>query len=88
MDKRLRESLQRHLPVLACPKCGGDLALEDEGLWCTCCREAFGVADNIPRLFWPNAWDVAKPDVTATVRSFSANGSKNGTISGLSTLPR
>jgi len=70
MDQRVRESLERHLPLLACPKCGADLALGDEELRCSRCREAFGVGDNIPRLFWPNEWDIAKPDVTTTVRSF------------------
>src|SRR2546426_4695597 len=45
MDQRVRESLERHLPLLACPKCGADLALGDEELRCSRCREAFGVGD-------------------------------------------
>lgn len=54
MDERLRESLERHLSVLACPKCAADLALENEGLRCTACKAFFGVTSNIPMLFCPN----------------------------------
>lgn len=70
MDVRLRESLERHLSVLACPKCEGDLALEDEGLRCTACKAFYGVTNNIPMLFCPNEWDQARDDVTMTVKSF------------------
>ena len=70
MDARLRESLERHLSMLACPKCGADLALEDDGLRCTACKTFYGVTNNIPILFAPNEWDRSREDVTMTVKSF------------------
>jgi SAM-dependent methyltransferase len=70
MDVGLRESLERHLSVLACPKCGADLGLEDEGLRCTACKDFYGVTNNIPMLFCPNEWEVSRDDVTMTVKSF------------------
>jgi SAM-dependent methyltransferase len=70
MDVRLRESLERHLSVLACPTCQADLGLEDEGLRCTACKAFYGVTSNIPMLFCPNEWDQSRDDVTMTVKSF------------------
>ena|SRR2546425_7311086 len=70
MDAGVRESLQRYLSVLACPRCKADLALEDEGLECTGCKERYGMARNIPMLFWPSEWDPSKRDVTTAVKSF------------------
>jgi 2-polyprenyl-3-methyl-5-hydroxy-6-metoxy-1,4-benzoquinol methylase len=70
MDVRLRESLERHLSVLACPKCDADLALEDEGLRCSVCKTFYGVTSNIPMLFCPNEWDQSRDDVTMAVKSF------------------
>jgi uncharacterized protein YbaR (Trm112 family) len=70
MDVQLRESLERHLSALACPKCEADLALEDEGLRCTGCTAFYGVTNNIPLLFCPNEWEVSRDDVTMTVKSF------------------
>jgi SAM-dependent methyltransferase len=70
MDARLRESLERHLSILACPNCEADLALEEDGLRCTACKTAYGVNNNIPMLFCPNEWDRARDDVTMAVKSF------------------
>jgi SAM-dependent methyltransferase len=70
MDARLRESLERHLSMLACPKCQADLALEDDGLRCTACKTFYEVTNNIPILFAPNEWDRSREDVTMTVKSF------------------
>lgn len=70
MDAGLRDSLQRHLSMLACPKCVADLAVEDEGLRCTACQAFYGVSGNIPMLFCPNEWSLASDDVTMTVKSF------------------
>jgi len=70
MVLRLRESLERHLSILACPACQADLALEDDGLRCLACKAFYGTADNIPLLFCPNQWDRARDDVTMTVKSF------------------
>ncbi len=70
MDLRLRESLERYLSILACPKCEADLVVEDEGLRCTVCKAWYGVTGNIPLLFCPNEWDISTDDVTMTVKSF------------------
>lgn len=70
MDVHLRESLEHHLSILACPACRADLVLEDEGLRCGACRAAYGTAGNIPLLFCPNEWDRSRDDVTMTVKSF------------------
>lgn len=70
MDVRLQEPIERYLSVLACPKCGSDLALEDEGLRCAGCKAWYGVTGNIPLLFCPNDWDPSRNDVTLSVKSF------------------
>lgn len=70
MDVGVRQSLEHHLPILACPACQADLELEDEGLRCAGCRTFYGVTDNIPTLFCPNDWEGSREDVTMTVKSF------------------
>jgi SAM-dependent methyltransferase len=70
MDAQLRESLERYLPLLHCPKCEADLALEAEGLRCVSCQAFYGTTGNVPMLFCPNEWDVGREDVTLTVKEF------------------
>lgn len=70
MDVHLRQSLEHHLSMLACPACQADLGLEDAGLRCTSCGAFYGVTGNIPMLFCPNDWEDSRKDVTMTVKSF------------------
>lgn len=71
MDGRLRESLERHQAILACPRCGADLNLEDDALKCVSCTTHYGVTpDNVPMLFCPNEWEASRDDVTTSVKSF------------------
>jgi SAM-dependent methyltransferase len=70
MDLRQREALESHLAILACPRCGRDLAWAADGLACAGCGATYDLTDNIPRLFCPNDWDRDRDDVTMTVKSF------------------
>lgn len=70
MDVQLRQSLERHLAIFACPRCESDLEMEDEGLRCAACGTSYGVSRNIPLLFCPNEWERSRDDVTLTVKSF------------------
>jgi SAM-dependent methyltransferase len=70
MDAHVRESLERYLSILACPRCQADLAVEGEGLKCTRCGAVYELSGQIPELFCPNEWDDSKDDVTMTVKSF------------------
>ncbi len=70
MYHETRHSLQRHLPILCCPCCGGDLTLGDADLGCASCARRFPLAEDIPLLFAPNEWDASRDDVTDSMRAF------------------
>jgi SAM-dependent methyltransferase len=62
--------LSQHLDILCCPGCSADLAPGRGGLVCSGCGHAFEIADDIPRLFWPNDWSETRGDVTQTIKAF------------------
>ena len=70
MNQETRSWLEASLDILCCPRCQADLALAGEELRCGDCGQAFGLADNIPQLFWPNEWDESRKDVTEEIRAF------------------
>ncbi|MCD6521651.1 Trm112 family protein [Candidatus Calescamantes bacterium] len=50
MDEKLLE-------ILACPKCKGDLILEDDKLICKKCKKYYPIKDGIPILLIEEAKD-------------------------------
>ena len=56
--------------ILACPRCGGDLAIESDSFRCARCAARYPAQDGIPSLFAPNQWDDAKEDVTEKIKAF------------------
>jgi SAM-dependent methyltransferase len=70
MNEDTRSWLEASRDILCCPRCQADLAPGGEGLRCASCGQAFGLADNIPQLFWPNEWDESRKDVTEQIRAF------------------
>jgi SAM-dependent methyltransferase len=65
-----REFFERERDLFACPGCGGDLEREVDVIACVRCCHRFPIADGIPQLFWPNAWDASKEDVTERIKAF------------------
>ena len=62
--------LAKHVDILCCPGCGGDIANGDQGLVCTQCHHAFPTEDGISQLFWPNEWDPGASDITEKMKAF------------------
>lgn len=60
----------RDLDLLACPLCGGHLALAGDALACAACVRRYPIQDGIAQLFVPNEWDASKRDVTPLVKTF------------------
>ncbi len=64
------EILAKNLEIFICPACGGNLSNAGDGFQCSSCGNRFPCDDGIPLLFWPNAWDSARRDVTEIIKSF------------------
>lgn len=69
MKESTRDYLKQHLEIFQCPRCGGDLELAEEDLFCTGCGQRYPIEGGIPQLFWPNEWD-GREDVTESMRAF------------------
>lgn len=65
-----RSFFDHHLQILCCPRCGADLAQENDELVCFGCRQHYEIVDGVPHLFWPNDDDGSASDVTKMIRSF------------------
>ncbi len=64
------KSAVQHIDLMCCPGCGGNLSPISGGFACVNNCRLFHVVDDIPRFFWPNAWDSGKDDVTERMKSF------------------
>ncbi|MEE3328019.1 MAG: methyltransferase domain-containing protein [Myxococcota bacterium] len=62
--------LAQHIDIFQCPKCQGNLRLDDEEMRCTECNQGFPIDDDIPMLFWPDEADENGDDVVQTVKDF------------------
>jgi uncharacterized protein YbaR (Trm112 family) len=69
-DNHSQPPLSDFASILCCPGCGADLSFEAEGVSCPGCGNGFDTTDNIPQLFWPNAWSDSKDDVTQDMKAF------------------
>jgi SAM-dependent methyltransferase len=70
MNEETRANLLEDLPLLCCPRCGGELGLAGDELACSGCEQRFSIADGIPMLYWPNEWTEGRTDVTDEVKAF------------------
>jgi SAM-dependent methyltransferase len=70
MNVKELDFFRTHQDILCCPRCGGDLAVEENGFRCTACAFQYAAQDNIPSLFAPNQWEDQKEDVTETIKAF------------------
>ena len=59
-----------NLDIFICPACRGTLKITGIEIECLKCQNKYQIENGIPLLFWPNAWDGLKKDVTNTVRLF------------------
>jgi len=70
MEMMAAGPLSTILPLLLCPKCGGDFGLGEEFLSCLECGQTFSISDDIPLLFWPTNSSGDHVDATAEVKAF------------------
>ena len=59
-----------HSEIFCCPKCGGDLSVEDTDIRCSVCENRYSIVDGIPLLFWKNDWVSQNGDVTDRMKAF------------------
>ena len=62
--------ISNNIDIYCCPKCGSDLAFEQERFKCLVCHQGYEFENGIPSLFWSNDWDSSKDDVTDEMKSF------------------
>ena len=60
----------KHMDILVCPACAGNLTFSSAGFKCVECSKKYNCDGGIPLLFSPNAWDDSKDDVTDVIKSF------------------
>lgn len=65
-----KDFITDNIKIFCCPKCGGELQLNNNIFFCIKCSQSFPVIDGIPMLYWPNEWDGSKEDVTEKIKSF------------------
>jgi len=71
MNEDLGQFLKENIESMCCPRCAADLFVTEDDLACTGCAEHFSLADDIPRMFWPNDdWDTSREDVTESIQAF------------------
>jgi SAM-dependent methyltransferase len=70
MNPQEIDFFQRHHDILCCPRCAGDLAIEENGFRCAACAHGYAAQDDIPSLFAPNQWEDSKEDVTDRIKAF------------------
>jgi len=65
-----RDFITQSIDLFCCPKCGGDMAFDNESFNCSSCHQRYQVSDGIASLFWPNEWNHSIDDVTDRIKSF------------------
>jgi uncharacterized protein YbaR (Trm112 family) len=58
-----RDFITQSIDLFCCPKCGGDMAFDNESFNCSSCHQRYQVSDGIASLFWPNEWNHSIDDV-------------------------
>jgi len=66
----MQDLIAKQLHIFACPACGGPLAVTNETLACTPCRQIFPSDNGIPLLFHPHDPKDRARDLTDIVKDF------------------
>lgn len=62
--------VRRNLEMFCCPKCNGDLIVNQQSILCLKCHHKYVSIENILSLFAPNEWGALTDDVTEEMKSF------------------
>ena len=70
MKASARGHLEYASDVLCCPRCAGNIYINDDIIKCFACGQGYSIESEIPLLFWPNEWEDGRKDVTEIVKAF------------------
>ncbi|EIJ35981.1 Methyltransferase type 11 [Thiothrix nivea DSM 5205] len=60
----------QNLAMFCCPRCNGDLVVNQQNILCLGCGHEYVNIEKIPSLFAPNEWGGETDDVTEEIKSF------------------